>query len=159
MNTKAYPLAILCSSLALFLGACGEKSWEEDNLATRPGSELFGLEKGATVELDNGLKVEQIESGEGPAAKTGFRVKVHYTGRLTNGTKFDSSLDRGEPFEILLGSGGVIKGWDIGLQGMKKGDKRKLTIPGDLAYGERGSPPDIPPNATLVFDVEMISVD
>ncbi len=84
---------------------------------------------------------------------------MHYTGRLTNGTKFDSSRDRDEPFEILLGGGSVIKGWDIGLQGMKKGDKRRLTIPPDLGYGERGSPPDIPPNATLVFDVEMISVD
>ncbi|MEM9480380.1 MAG: FKBP-type peptidyl-prolyl cis-trans isomerase [Verrucomicrobiota bacterium] len=105
------------------------------------------------------MKVEQIEVGEGDEARDGVRVSVHYTGRLTNGEKFDSSLDRGTPFEILLGAGNVIKGWDIGLQGMKPGGKRKLTIPGDLAYGDRGSPPKIGPDETLVFDVEMISVD
>lgn len=159
MNNAPLRALILLPLSALFVGCASEQEWDENNLAKRPGSELFGVEKGATVELDNGLKVEQIEVGEGDEARDGVRVSVHYTGRLTNGEKFDSSLDRGTPFEILLGAGNVIKGWDIGLQGMKPGGKRKLTIPGDLAYGDRGSPPKIGPDETLVFDVEMISVD
>jgi FKBP-type peptidyl-prolyl cis-trans isomerase len=84
---------------------------------------------------------------------------VHYTGRLTDGTKFDSSYDRGQPIDFSLGSGVVIKGWDQGIEGMKVGGKRKLTIPPDLAYGARGTPGGpIPPNATLVFDVELVGV-
>jgi len=91
-------------------------------------------------------------------AETGKTVKVHYTGTLTDGTKFDSSLDRGEPFTFQLGAGRVIKGWDEGVKGMRVGGKRKLTIPPDMGYGETGSPPKIPPNATLVFEIELLDV-
>jgi FKBP-type peptidyl-prolyl cis-trans isomerase FkpA len=101
------------------------------------------------------LVKEDIKTGTGPAAKEGDRVKVHYTGTLLDGTKFDSSLDRGEPFEFTLGRGEVIKGWDQGVVGMKKGGKRRLTIPSELAYGKRGMPPKIPQDATLKFEVEL----
>jgi FKBP-type peptidyl-prolyl cis-trans isomerase len=104
------------------------------------------------------LKKEDLSPGKGTAAKTGDTVRVHYTGTLMDGTKFDSSRDRDEPFEFTLGAGMVIKGWDEGVVGMKPGGKRKLTIPGDKAYGPTGSPPKIPPNATLVFDIELLEV-
>jgi peptidylprolyl isomerase len=105
------------------------------------------------------LKKEDLSPGKGTAAKTGDTVRVHYTGTLMDGTKFDSSRDRDEPFEFTLGAGMVIKGWDEGVVGMKPGGKRKLTIPGDKAYGPMGSPPKIPPNATLVFDIELLEVN
>ena len=101
--------------------------------------------------------VDEVE-GKGRAAVTGDTVRVHYTGTLTNGTKFDSSRDRNEPFEFKLGAGNVIKGWDQGVVGMKVGGKRKLTIPYDLAYGAAGSPPAIPPKATLKFDIELLEI-
>jgi len=112
----------------------------------------------ASAAVPAGLVKEDIKVGKGPEAKSGDRVAVHYTGTLLDGTKFDSSRDRGEPFEFALGAGQVIKGWDLGVAGMKKGGKRKLTIPGDLAYGKQGSPPKIPPDATLVFDVELMEI-
>jgi FKBP-type peptidyl-prolyl cis-trans isomerase len=104
------------------------------------------------------LKSEDLTVGSGDEAKTGKTVSVHYTGTLTDGSKFDSSLDRGKPFEFQLGAGRVIKGWDQGVVGMKAGGKRKLTIPSELAYGARGFPPVIPPNATLVFEIELLGV-
>ncbi|GAC1351671.1 MAG: hypothetical protein NVS3B20_02180 [Polyangiales bacterium] len=113
--------------------------------------------RGATVESSGKLEKVDVKVGTGAEAKTGSKVKVHYTGKLTNGTQFDSSVGKA-PFEFTLGNGEVIKGWDQGVVGMKVGGKRKLTIPSDLAYGDGGSPPTIPPKATLVFDVELLEV-
>lgn len=104
------------------------------------------------------LQVEILAEGNGAVAEAGQRVSVHYTGWLTDGTKFDSSVDRGTPFEFPLGAGRVIKGWDNGVQGMKIGEKRKLTIPPDMGYGARGAGGVIPPNATLVFEVELLGL-
>jgi len=104
------------------------------------------------------LITEDLVVGTGAAAASGQKVTVHYTGWLTNGTKFDSSKDRGDPFVFPLGKGQVIKGWDQGVQGMKVGGKRKLTIPPEMGYGSRGAGGVIPPNATLVFEVELLGV-
>ncbi|MDD5738896.1 MAG: FKBP-type peptidyl-prolyl cis-trans isomerase [Candidatus Pacebacteria bacterium] len=104
------------------------------------------------------LKIEVLQPGTGAEAKNGDTVSVHYTGYLTNGQVFDSSIGRGEPFSFILGTGQVIRGWDEGVLGMRAGEKRKLTIPSDLAYGEAGAGGVIPPNATLVFEVEMIDI-
>jgi peptidylprolyl isomerase/FKBP-type peptidyl-prolyl cis-trans isomerase FkpA len=104
------------------------------------------------------LQIEDLVVGTGAEAVGGQNVTVHYTGWLTDGTQFDSSLDRGEPFVFPLGGGRVIQGWDQGVAGMKIGGKRKLTIPPELGYGARGAGGAIPPNATLVFEVELIEV-
>src|SRR5262247_2325603 len=106
----------------------------------------------------SGLQFEELTVGSGNTATAGEKVKVHYTGWLTNGTKFDSSKDRDDPFVFDLGAGRVIKGWDEGVQGMKVGGTRKLTIPPALGYGARGAGGVIPPNATLVFEVELLGV-
>lgn len=110
------------------------------------------------VTTASGLKYEVLKKGTGAVATAGHTVSVHYTGWLTNGTKFDSSVDRGQPFQFSLGAGQVIKGWDEGVAGMKIGEKRKLTIPSDLGYGARGAGNVIPPNATLIFDVELLGI-
>ena len=112
----------------------------------------------ATQEMEE-LKIEDITVGTGAEAVAGKNVTVHYTGTLTDGTKFDSSVDRGTPFTFSLGAGEVIQGWDRGVAGMKVGGKRKLTIPSSLGYGERGAGGVIPPNATLIFDVELLKVE
>ena len=104
------------------------------------------------------LVIETLTPGTGAEAKAGDRVMVHYVGTLTDGKKFDSSRDRGQGFTFRLGAGQVIKGWDQGVAGMKVGQVRKLTIPPHLAYGDRGFPPVIPPNSTLVFEVELLGV-
>ena len=111
-----------------------------------------------TTTTASGLIIDEIETGSGAEAARGNNVTVHYTGWLTNGQKFDSSLDRNDPFDFGLGRGQVIAGWDEGVAGMKVGGKRKLTLPPELGYGAAGAPPDIPPNATLVFDVELLAV-
>lgn len=116
-----------------------------------------GSNAGETVTA-SGLKYVDQAVGTGDVAVAGKTVSVHYTGWLENGKKFDSSVDRGQPFSFPLGAGRVIKGWDEGVQGMKIGGKRKLTIPSDLGYGSRGAGGVIPPNATLIFDVELLGI-
>ena len=104
------------------------------------------------------LQIEDLQVGTGAEAKSGQSVSVHYTGTLTNGKKFDSSRDRNATFDFELGAGMVIKGWDQGVAGMKVGGRRKLTIPPELGYGAGGYPPVIPPNSTLIFDIELVEV-
>ncbi len=110
------------------------------------------------VTTPSGLKYRDIQVGEGPTPQVGQTVFVHYTGTLESGTKFDSSRDRGQPFSFKLGVGQVIKGWDEGLSTMKVGGRRELIIPPDLGYGARGAGGVIPPNATLIFDVELLRI-
>jgi FKBP-type peptidyl-prolyl cis-trans isomerase FkpA len=104
------------------------------------------------------MKIEKITSGNGAAPKPGDTVTVHYTGWLTDGTKFDSSVDRDDPFAFVLGEGQVIQGWDQGIATLRVGDKARFTIPPELGYGESGYPDVIPPNATLIFEVELLSI-
>lgn len=106
-----------------------------------------------------GMKIDILKEGAGEAAKNGDKVSVHYTGTMQSGQKFDSSLDRNEPFSFTLGAGQVIKGWDLGVLGMKVGEKRKLTIPPELAYGQSGVPGVIPPGSTLIFEVELLNLN
>jgi len=113
---------------------------------------------GSEFVADFQTQVEDFIVGTGPEAKAGDNVSVHYTGTLTDGTKFDSSVDRGQPFSFPLGKGRVIRGWDVGVAGMKVGGKRKLIIPPDEGYGVGGAGGVIPPNATLVFEVELLKI-
>ena len=122
----------------------------------------FNLENNNLImnnQEQNNLKVEIQKEGDGVEIKNNDKATVHYTGILENGQKFDSSLDRGQPFEFVLGTGQVIKGWDMGVLGMKIGEKRKLTIPYEFAYGEAGIPGAIPPKSTLIFEVELLRVN
>lgn len=157
--------------LAVLIGAaaCQEKVPEPESLprSEKPKTETkpdAGKEEAAgETDAAPSREVKSLEKtdsvvGKGPAAKKGDTVRVHYTGRLLDGTKFDSSLDRNEPFEFTIGEGAVIKGWDEGVPGMKKGGKRKLVIPSDMAYGKRGSPPKIPPDAPLEFEIELVEI-
>ncbi len=136
-------------------------------LLTSGGSENLQKEKEDTTQqtMDTNtatdsaqLKIEDIKVGEGKEVTAGDTVVMHYSGTLTDGTKFDSSYDRGEPFETRIGVGSVIQGWDMGVPGMKVGGKRKLTIPPQLGYGESGAGAAIPPNATLIFEVELLEI-
>jgi len=143
---------LLCFSLACFSlsAAPGAAS------AAAPAAPAKVTGKPTTTAY--GLKYYVLAPGKGVVAKAGAQVKVHYTGWLTDGKKFDSSLDRGEPIEFKLGAGHVIKGWDEGVAGMKIGEKRQLQIPSKLGYGPSGAGGVIPPNADLVFDVELVAV-
>jgi peptidylprolyl isomerase len=124
-----------------------------------PNRIVLAVNKGAkTTTTASGLKYNVIKAGKGVTPKKGEKVFVHYTGTLTNGKKFDSSRDRGEPFSFVLGEGQVIAGWDEALSTMKVGERRKLTIPPKLGYGATGAGRVIPPNATLIFDVELLKI-
>lgn len=116
------------------------------------------LRQKSYITTPSGLKYRDEVFGEGVSPTVGHEVTVHYTGRLQDGTKFDSSVDRNQPFTTKIGVGSVIKGWDEGLMSMKVGGKRQLVIPPELGYGAAGSPPTIPPNSTLYFDVELLNV-
>jgi len=105
------------------------------------------------------VKIEILQEGEGEETKTGDRITVDYMGMFENGEKFDSSIDRGQPFIFTLGQGSVIQGWELGVIGMKIGEKRKLTIPPELAYGDRGAGEIIPPNSTLIFEIDLLKIN
>src|SRR5579863_93710 len=113
---------------------------------------------GDGVKTTSGLQYWDIKVGTGEVAMAGSRVKVHYTGWLDTGKKFDSTVDARQPYSFTLGNGEVIRGWDEGIEGMKVGGKRQLRIPPELAYGEDGHPPQVPPSATLIFDVQLLAV-
>lgn len=134
-------------AITVLVAACGPSDDPSEGCATEP------------VTTDSELVIEDLECGDGATAESGDTVTVHYVGTLESGEQFDSSRDRGEPFTFRLGAGDVIPGWDEGLVGMQVGGVRRLTIPPDLAYGDTGFPPDIPPNATLVFEVELLDVE
>ena len=125
---------------------------------TKPNTSAPTKVTGDGVKTAPGLQYWDIKVGTGAEAKSGSQVTVHYTGWLTSGKKFDSSVDAGKPFDFTVGANEVIKGWDEGVAGMKVGGKRQLRIPPELAYGEAGHPPQIPPNATLIFDVQLLAV-
>ncbi len=145
MSTRFLIALLACFALVQTGGAMQEKKDDKDK-------------EEKVITTKSGLKYVEPKVGEGAEAKKGDLVSVHYTGKLKDGTKFDSSRDRGEPIQFVLGIGKVIKGWDEGLQGMKVGGKRKLIIPADLAYGARGAGDVIPPNAELTFDVELVKI-
>lgn len=165
MRVSHLPL-ILVTALFL-LSACGRVDTSrppEGGAATAPVAPA-GDAPAAPTKIDeakftttpDGLKYADLVVGDGPEATSGKEVSVHYTGWLQNGTKFDSSLDRGQPYDLQLGAGQVIKGWDEGLQGMKVGGKRQLIIPPELGYGSADQGV-IPPNSTLIFEVQLIDV-
>lgn len=132
---------------------------KEPEKASAPASQAAAGQNPTAGSPVTDLKIEVLTTGGGAEAVPGKRVSVHYTGTLMDGTKFDSSLDRGEPFAFILGQRDVIEGWDEGVKGMKVGEKRKLTIPATMAYKERGVPGVIPPNSPLVFEVELLKVE
>ena len=131
----------------------------EDKKGNLEGAKMKETKEEKIETTTSGLKYVDETVGKGSSPKAGQTVKVHYTGWLENGTKFDSSVDRGQPFEFVIGVGQVIKGWDEGVSTMKVGGKRKLIIPSVLGYGPRGAGKLIPPNATLVFDVELLGLN
>jgi FKBP-type peptidyl-prolyl cis-trans isomerase len=146
---------ILILAIIIILGFAGFKLFKSFNNANLNPSPT----PTSTAENNmNGLSIEVLKEGIGEAAKNGDILTVHYTGTFQDGTKFDSSVDRDNPFSFTLGTGEVIKGWDLGVLGMKVGEKRKLTIPYNLAYGEMGQGP-IPPKATLIFEIELLSIN
>ena len=138
---------------AMLTAMCGVTA-----MATDQPKETTKAAPGKTVTTASGLKYVDVKVGKGASPVKGKQVKVHYTGTLENGKKFDSSVDRNEPFSFVIGVGQVIPGWDEGVMGMKAGGKRKLIIPSKLGYGAAGAGGVIPPNATLLFDVELLDV-
>ena len=154
MKRTAIVVLIAAGTVLSVAAQTAKKPTHPTHLVTRGPTKVTG----EGVKTASGLQYWDIKVGTGEEAKPGGKVKVHYTGWLSSGKKFDSSVDRGEPFSFTLGEQQVIKGWDEGVNGMKIGGKRTLTIPPDLGYGARGAPGAIPPNATLIFDVELLGV-
>lgn len=128
------------------------------NQTTSLSEEQVNLSSSSSTQPETKLKIEDLKIGQGKEVKGGDVITVHYLGKLTNDQKFDSSYDRNQPFETQIGVGQVIQGWDEGLLGLKVGGKRKLTIPPELGYGEQGAGAAIPPNSTLIFEIELISI-
>ncbi len=148
-------MAIVVVGMLFYRSSDAENSNMQINQITENAMVQDQPSKNAVSEL----KIETTQEGTGErVVKSGDTISVHYTGRLTDGTKFDSSVDRGTPFTFTIGSGQVIKGWDEGLLGMKVGEKRTLTIPADKGYGATGAGGVIPPNATLIFETELVSI-
>lgn len=171
MKTRVVPkslsllltVAAACMLMTACAGGGGGESQPAANSPVTPAEkqsvESSGMLPGAkTTTTPSGLAYEDVVVGTGATPQAGQLVSVHYTGWLLNGTKFDSSVDRGQPFQFTLGKGEVIRGWDEGVATMKVGGKRKLTIPAALGYGSSGMPPVIPPDSTLLFDVELLGV-
>jgi peptidylprolyl isomerase len=150
--TRLRTLAVM---LMLGIAACGDST---DPLTNDDFAPELGVDLDAMTQTASGLYYQDLEVGEGAEAVTGSAATIHYEGFLANGNKFDSSRDRGEPFTFGVGIGGVIPGFDEGVSGMRAGGVRKLVIPPELAYGESGAGTVIPPNATLVFNVELLEV-
>ena len=148
-------IAIVLTALVLFAQTPAQKPKVQ---VVHPNTSAPTKVTGDGVKTESGLQYWDIKVGLGPLAKTGDHVKVHYTGWLTTGKKFDSSVGTNQPFDFTLGQSEVIKGWDEGIVGMKVGGKRQLRIPPELAYGAAGHPPQIPENATLIFDVQLVAV-
>lgn len=170
MKTVSLGMALLLGiCLTVPLAACGDDE-EGGPTPTATPTEVEGsptptevgggppVVSGQPTFSESGLQFVDIEVGTGDPCQPGQTVEVHYTGWLADGTKFDSSLDRGQPFIFVVGGGQVIAGWDEGVAGMKVGGKRRLILPPELAYGEAGRPPVIPPNAQLTFDVELLDI-
>lgn len=156
-------LALMCLIALFSLAACGDEDAPAENTEAGAEEDEDVTEASAecseeVVTTESGLQIEDIECGEGDEAETGQLVSVHYVGTLEDGTQFDSSRERGEPFEFPLGGGQVIQGWDEGVVGMKVGGLRRLTIPPELGYGQAGAGEVIPPNSTLIFEIELLEV-
>lgn len=157
-TVAAFALSVV--SLACVTTACADTAKEQVN-ESKEAANLVAQGGGSPAEVvttPSGLKYKDKVVGKGAAPRPGQKVFVHYTGWLTNGQKFDSSRDRGQPFDFTLGAGQVIKGWDEGVASMKVGGRRELTVPPHLGYGARGFPGAIPPNSTLIFDVELLGI-
>lgn len=153
---KTFLIAVIIATVLTTIAAA-QTAAHRPATAARPNTNAPTKVTGAGMKTDSGLQYWDIRVGLGQVAKVGDKVKVHYTGWLTTGKKFDSSVGAA-PFEFTIGASEVIKGWDEGVAGMKVGGKRQLRIPPELAYGEAGHPPQIPQNATLIFDVRLVSI-
>src|SRR5207249_2363530 len=158
MPIKSLPIAIL-PLVSIMAIAQTQSHTKKPATAARPNPNIPTKVTGEGTKTASGLQYWDIKVGTGATGAAGHKVKVDYTGWLTNGKKFDSSVGTGHPFEFTLGASEVIKGWDEGVAGMKVGGKRQLRIPPDLAYGSRGAGGVIPPNATLIFDVKLLGVE
>lgn len=154
-------LAIGLAAIIVLMGGIYYFSQPNDLTSKAPENATAGLSE--AVEQTNfniqNMKVEILQQGTGEPVKNGDKVTVNYVGTLEDGTKFDSSIDRGQPFTFTPGEGSVIQGWELGVVGMKVGEKRKLTIPPELAYGEQGAGGIIPPNTTLIFEIDLLGIN